>query len=52
MRDIRRLTEKEIAMVNQMAHNHPFYEVAIAMYDCTLKGEVSLLGYSAQNFFP
>ena len=34
-----------------MAHDHPFYEVAMAMYDCTLLGEVPLLGYTAQNFF-
>ena len=51
MRDIRKLTEEEIAKVKLMAHDHPFYEVAMAMYDCTLLGEVPLLGYTAQNFF-
>ena len=51
MRNIGRLTKEETAKVRQMAQGHPFYKAAMAMYDCTLLGEVPLLGYTAQNFF-
>ena len=51
MRDIRRLTEKEVEMVKQMGHDHPAYDVVMAMYDCALIDDVSLVGYTAQNFF-
>lgn len=51
MRDIRRLTENEISLIKMMAHDHPVYDVAIAMYDYALTGKVSQLGYTAQHFF-
>jgi len=51
MRDLRKLTEKEVEMVKQMGHDHPAYDAVMAMYDCTLNGEVSHIGYTAQNFF-